>query len=78
MKTQTGNWKDSDSLLALYRFHANAEDHELEEMNIERQNVLDLIQALEADMSGYRETELLTIARQMIRAYNIGVGEALK
>ena len=78
MTVQTGSWTTRDSLLALYRLYVNGADDELAEMEIERKHLLSLIYALDGEESEYRRTELVTIARQMVKAYNLGVGEALK
>jgi hypothetical protein len=68
---QTGGMKDGDVQLALYRYYVNAHDNELSEFGITRDDVLALARDLEGD-SGYRRTELETIADQVIRAYIAG------
>ena len=62
----------TDSVLALYRFYVNASDYELKELEVDRPMVLDLIRQLEGDDEGYRQTELNTIARQMLKAFVAG------
>lgn len=67
---KTGTWQTRDSQLALYRYHVDASDEELREYGISRDEVLALARSL--GDGGYGDTELGTIAEQMIRAYIAG------
>jgi hypothetical protein len=67
MTVTTGTMKQDDVQLALYRFYVDASEQELKEYGIGRDEVLSLDTA-----SGYRSTELATIAEQVIHAYIAG------
>jgi hypothetical protein len=71
MTVTTGTMKQDDVQLALYRFYVDASEQELKEYGIGRDEVLSLVRSLDT-ASGYRSTELATIAEQVIHAYIAG------
>lgn len=72
MIVQTGDWKDIDSVLALYRLYVNGSDTEIANLGIHRDDILLLIRCLEGEESKYRSTALSTIANQMVKAFVAG------
>jgi hypothetical protein len=71
MTVTTGTMKQDDVQLALYRYYVDAHEQELKEQGISREEVLSLVRSLDTS-SGYRTTELATIAEQIIHAYIAG------
>jgi hypothetical protein len=71
MTVTTGTMKEQDVQLALYRLYVDASDQELKEYGVSRDEVLSLVRTLDTS-SGYRTTELATIAEQVIHAYIAG------
>jgi len=71
MSVQTGSMTNTNVQLALYRFYVNASDYELKEAGVTRDEVLFLARSTE-NGSGYLDTELATVAKQMIAAYRTG------
>ncbi len=71
MYVQTGTMKSDDVQLALYRYYVDATDRELDEAKVTRAEVLTLARTLDQS-SEYRQTELTTIATQVLAAFCAG------
>ena len=70
MTTKTGQMQNDAIALALFRAHVDASDEDLRDWNVSRGDLLWLARHYIGD--GYHDTELATMADQVIRAFAAG------